>query len=380
MTQGALDGLKVLDFSTLLPGPMASLFLAEAGADVIKIERPDRGDEMRVYEPRWGRDSVNFAMLNRGKKSIALDLKDPDERDRLKPLLQEADVVIEQFRPGVMDRLGLGYADLCTLNDDIIYCSITGYGQSGPKADRAGHDMNYIGDAGLLALSSGPATAPVLPPALIADIAGGTYPAVFNILLALLARNAGKGGAHLDISMADNLFPFMYWAMGDGQAAQKWPGNGDALVTGGSPRYRIYPTSDGKLLAAAPIEPKFWAAFTDAIGLPSSLRDDSVDPAKTIHAVAELIVAEPSEHWAEIFDQADCCCTIVQSVEHAIQDPHFQARGLFDHRLLNEAGESLVALPVPVMEDLRKDNPIAKSPKLGADTDSLLTPAASRGP
>lgn len=379
MTQGALDGLKVLDFSTLLPGPMASLFLAEAGADVIKIERPDRGDEMRIYEPKWGRDSVNFAMLNRGKKSIALDLKDADERNRLKPLLQEADVIVEQFRPGVMDRLGLGYSDLRAINDDIIYCSITGYGQFGPKADRAGHDMNYIGDAGLLALSSGPDNAPVLPPALIADIAGGTYPAVFNILLALLARNEGKGGAHLDVSMADNLFPFMYWAMGDGQAAQQWPGNGDALVTGGSPRYRIYQTSDDKLLAAAPIEPKFWAAFTDAIGLPSSLRHDAVDPAATIHAVAARIRSKTSEHWVKVFAKADCCCTIVQSVEQAMQDPHFQARGLFDHRLLNETGDALIALPVPVTPGLRKHSPIAKSPSLGADSDALLTPSASKG-
>ncbi|CUH81303.1 CoA-transferase family III [Tropicibacter naphthalenivorans] len=212
---GALEGLKVRDFSTLLPGPMAGLFLADAGAEVIKIERP-QGEEMRHYLPRWGADAVNFAMLNRGKKSLALDLKDPAARALLDPLLREADVVIEQFRPGVMARLGLGYADVQKLNPDIVYCSIIGYGQTGPKAQRAGHDLNYIGDAGLLALSHGTPQTPVLPPALIADIAGGTYPALLNILLALRARDAGKGGAHLDIAMAETLFPFMYWAMGDG--------------------------------------------------------------------------------------------------------------------------------------------------------------------
>ncbi|MEK9817789.1 MAG: CoA transferase, partial [Limnobacter sp.] len=136
MIEGALGGLKVLDFSTLLPGPMASLFLAEAGADVIKVERPDHGEEMRIYDPKWGRDSVNFAMLNRGKKSIALNLKDPKARDSLNPLIREADVLIEQFRPGVMNRLGLGFETVQDLNPNIIYCSISGYGQNGPKAAR----------------------------------------------------------------------------------------------------------------------------------------------------------------------------------------------------------------------------------------------------
>src|SRR5690242_13980768 len=149
-----LEGILVLDFSTLLPGPMATLLLAEAGAEVVKIERPT-GEEMRSYRPKWGRESVNFALLNRGKKSLALDLKTPVDRARLEPLLARADVIVEQFRPGVMARLGLGYSDIEAKNPRVIYCSITGYGQDGPKRDVAGHDLNYIGDAGLLALSMG---------------------------------------------------------------------------------------------------------------------------------------------------------------------------------------------------------------------------------
>ncbi|MBX5473155.1 MAG: CoA transferase, partial [Acetobacteraceae bacterium] len=152
-----LEKLLVLDFSTLLPGPMASLILAEAGAEVVKIERPGRGDEMRGYVPRWGAESTNFALLNRGKQSIALDLKNKADRARLQLLLERADVLIEQFRPGVMERLGLGYAEVAAVNPRLIYCSITGYGQNGPKRDVAGHDLNYIGDTGLLALSMGPA-------------------------------------------------------------------------------------------------------------------------------------------------------------------------------------------------------------------------------
>ena len=177
-----LSGVKVLDFSTLLPGPLAGLILAEAGAEVIKIERPGYGEEMRRYEPRWGRDSVNFALLNRGKKSLAIDLKDERSLAMLRPLLAEADVLIEQFRPGVMDRLGLGYDAVSRLNPRIVYCSITGYGADGPKSDVAGHDLNYIGDTGLLALSMGTDSQPTVPPVLAADLAGGSYPAVVNIL------------------------------------------------------------------------------------------------------------------------------------------------------------------------------------------------------
>ena len=210
-----LSGIRVLDFSTLLPGPMATLLLAEAGAEVIKIERPG-GEEMRHYPPRWGKDSVNFAMLNRGKKSFVADLKNPQQRDRILELAKTCDVLVEQFRPGVMDRLGLGYEALRKINPKLVYCAITGYGQTGPRRDRAGHDLNYIGDAGLLALSSGAPGHRVVPPALIADIAGGAYPAVMNILLALRQRDATGEGSYIDVSMAENMFTFMYWAIGNG--------------------------------------------------------------------------------------------------------------------------------------------------------------------
>ena len=216
-----LAGIRVLDFMTLLPGPLATLLLAEAGAEVIKIEHPD-GENMRRLNPYWGKESVMFAMLNRGKKSVAADLKDPRVRDRILALAKTADVVVEQFRPGVMDRLGLGYGALSAINPKIIYCAITGYGQSGPRSTRAGHDLNYIGDAGLLALSSGPAGHRTVPPALIADIAGGSYPAVMNIVLALRQREATGEGTFIDVSMAESVLPFLYWAIGAGLAAGVW--------------------------------------------------------------------------------------------------------------------------------------------------------------
>jgi len=362
---GALDDILVLDFSTLLPGPMATLLLAEAGADVVKVERPGSGDEMRIYEPKWGADSVNFNMLNRGKKSIAIDLKDPAATAGLGSLLERADVIVEQFRPGVMDRLGLGYEAARNVNPRVIYCSISGYGQSGPKSLRAGHDLNYIGDTGLLALSHGSIDAPVVPPALIADIAGGTYPAVINILLALRMRDRTGEGAHLDIAMADNLFPFMYWALGNGQATANWPGNGDALVTGGTCRYRLYRSADDRIIAAAPIEQRFWLSFVEAIGLEASLRDDSVDPAASLARVAEIIGSRPSDHWRAVFEAADCCCSVVSSVEDALHDPHFRARGLFDGVVVNETGAELVALPTPIDRAMRGPNEPRAAPRLG---------------
>ena len=359
-----LDGVRVLDFSTLLPGPMATLILAEAGAEVIKIERPGRGDEMRTYVPRFGDDSVNFALLNRGKRSIAIDLKETGVVDRLRGLVESADIVVEQFRPGVMDRLGLGYEALSIINPKIIYCAITGYGQIGPKADTAAHDLNYVAESGMLGLSIASDGAPILPPALIADIAGGTYPALVNILLALRHRDRTGQGCKLDIAMADNLFTFLYWAIGNGLSAGKWPVPGNELVTGGSPRYQIYRTSDSKFVAAGPLEDKFWANFLEAIQAPKALQDDSQDPAGVRSAIASIIAAKPAEYWRTCFAGKDVCSVIVASMQEALQDEHFRARGLFAKELESN-GYRISALPVPVAGAFRNDAQCESYPKLG---------------
>ena len=190
--EGILSDIKVLDFSTLLPGPLASLFLSEMGAEVIKVERLKLGDEMRRKTPEIDGTNVSFAILNRGKKSIEINLKNNFQNKKLKKLIKEVDIVIEQFRPGVMKRLGLDYGSIKLINPKIIYVSITGYGQEGPKSKFAGHDLNYIGDTGLLSLSMGKEDNTVVPPALIADIGAGSYPAIMNILLALRKRDLNK--------------------------------------------------------------------------------------------------------------------------------------------------------------------------------------------
>lgn len=367
-----LSGIRILDFSTLLPGPLATLMLAEAGAEVIKIERPGRGDEMRTYEPRFGTDSVNFALLNRGKRSIAIDLKSPDAVARLTPLIAEADVVIEQFRPGVMDRLGLGYEALRRLNPRIIYCAVTGYGQDGGKADVAGHDLNFVAEAGMLGITRGADGAPVLPPALIGDIAGGAYPAVVNILLALRQRDATGQGCKIDVAMADNLFTFMYWALGNGWAAGRWTAGGDELVSGGSPRYNVYRTRDDRFLAAAPLEDKFWGAFCTLLGVEERCRDDARDPRATYEAVAACVRARSADELRTLFAGKDVCCSIAATVDEAVRDPHFAARGLFAWTLA--AGDATMpALPIPVAEQFRRPPAPVSYPALG-EANALLEP------
>jgi crotonobetainyl-CoA:carnitine CoA-transferase CaiB-like acyl-CoA transferase len=361
-----LVGIRVLDFSTLLPGPLATLMLAEAGAEVIKIERPGRGDEMRSYAPKFGGDSVNFALLNRGKRSIAIDLKDPLEVERLLSLVGDADVLVEQFRPGVMDRLGLGYERLKALNPRLVYCAITGYGQSGPRAQEAAHDLNYVAETGMLGLAAGADGAPVLPMALVADIAGGAYPAVLNILLALKARDLTGQGCKLDVAMTDHLFTFMYWAIGNGLAAGEWPKPGGELVTGASPRYQIYRTADDQFVAAAPLEQKFWDNFCAAIGLEATLYDDTRDPTVVARAVAGRIRAQPASHWQEAFAGKDVCACIVKTVQEALADSHFIERGLFARRLVAD-GRQIPALPVPVAASFRDTTIVAGYPSLGED-------------
>jgi alpha-methylacyl-CoA racemase len=363
----ALAGIRVLDFSTLLPGPLAGLMLAEAGAEVTKVERPGTGDEMRSYEPRLGEQSAIFCLLNRGKKSVEIDLKQADALERLQPLLARTDVLIEQFRPGVMRRLRLGYEQLREAYPRLIYCSITGFGQRGPRAQFAGHDLNYMAISGLLSLARGSDGAPPLPHAPIADIAGGSYPAVMNILLALMERERTGRGCHLDISMTENLFTLAYWALAQGHSTGRWPQPGTGLVTGGSPRYHVYACSDGGHLAAAPIEERFWSRFCELVGLAPELRAADADPQAVTRVLAEIIADRSSAHWQRVFETEDVCCCVVNTLEEAVRDPHFQSRGLFAHRVASQGG-SMPALPLPLAARFCAPEVERRAPALGADS------------
>jgi crotonobetainyl-CoA:carnitine CoA-transferase CaiB-like acyl-CoA transferase len=357
-----LSGVRVLDLTTLVPGPLATLALAEAGAHVLKIERPG-GDEARTYEPKAGADSGTFALLNRGKRSLVLNLKTPDGLDRLRSLAEGADVLVEQFRPGVMDRLGLDFANMQALNPRLIYCSITGYGQSGPSRDVAAHDLNYIAETGMLSLVSSGDGTPGLPPALIADIGGGSYPAIINILMALLQREKTGKGCYIDVAMAENVFPFLYWALVQQQLTGAAPMPGGEMTTGGTARYRIYKTADGRFLTVAPVEDRFWDIFCEVIELEEEYRADQKDPAKTIGQVAARIKEKTANQWLERFEGHDACVAVVATIGEALQSQHFQNRGVFQKRV-QASDRELVALPMPLSNAFRHDANILPYPRL----------------
>lgn len=367
-----LDDLLVLDFSTLLPGPLASLFLSEAGARVIKVERPG-GEDMRGFPPRFGETAAPFAVLNRGKDSVEIDMKALDALVRLAPLIEKADILIEQFRPGVMERLGFGYEALKAINPRLIYCSISGYGQHGPRAQEAGHDINYQALGGLLGQSLKRGAPPPLPPPLVADIAGGTMPAVLNILLALRQRERSGQGCHLDIAMADAMATFAWYGLAQGQVTGSFPDGGEGLLTGASPRYGLYATADGWFLAVGAIEPKFWHGFCEGIGLDEGLRDDRRDPEATRAAIAQIIAGESSGHWRAVIEPLDCCCTVVRTLEEAVSDPQVTARGLLDAQVEEPGGRRLVSTPLPLAPVFReRAEGLRKVAASGADTGKVL--------
>ena len=358
-----LEDVLVADFTTLLPGPLATLMLAEAGAEVVKIEKPG-GEDVRKFPPYWNGLSAAFAILNRGKKGIVADLKSDVGRARALELVDRADVLVEQFRPGVMERLGFGYEKLRARNPRLIYCSITGYGQRGPRRDEAGHDINYIGATGLLSLSPGNLDQPTVPPALIADIGGGSFSAVMNILLALIARGKTGNGTYLDVAMSDAMFTFAWLALA-ARFASGAPVDPDKLRHfGGSPRYQLYPTAGGKLVACGALEQKFWESFCTTIDLAKEFVDDTRNPKATMEAVRAIIASQPASHWKPLFAKADCCVTIMVSIEDALSDPHFVQRGLFEHQIAAPDGKTIPALPVPIAPQFRGDEKVRPFPPL----------------
>ncbi|MBS7707838.1 CaiB/BaiF CoA transferase family protein [Chelatococcus asaccharovorans] len=359
-----LEDVKVLDFSFHLPGPMASLILAEAGAEVIKVERLHTGDELRQIPPFATDESIAFAMLNRGKKSVSIDLKAASAFETLEPLLRAADVLVEQFRPGVMQRLGFGYDAVRAINPGIIYCSITGYGQTGPNNMKAGHDLNYCAEAGLLSLTKGSAGEPSVPQVTIADIAGGSYPAVMNILLALRRKDRTGIGGHLDIAMSRNLFALQYWAVGEKSVSGKAPTPSESLLTGGSPRYAIYRAGDGAFVAAAPIEDRFWERFCELLELPEEYRDDQLDPERTRRAVAAIIARNTADHWDSLLG-SDCCCAKVRDVDEAMADEHFRTTGAFERTIETWDGRTIIGTTVPVVDALATSPAQLRAPRVG---------------
>lgn len=326
-----LSSLKILDFTTLLPGPFASMMLADLGADVIRVEAPGRPDMVRFTPPFDGDLSAWHALLNRSKRSLALDLKQEGAAEVVKRLVAGCDIVLEQFRPGVMARLGIGYDVLRSVNPGLIYCAITGYGQSGPYRDRAGHDNNYLALAGVMSHSGRRRDGPPPLGIQVADIGGGSFGAIIGILAAVIERNQSGLGQMVDVSMFDMALAWNSLAVSHYIVGGRNPEPEGTLLNGGG-LYDYYATSDGRYLAVGSLEPKFWTGFCRAIGRPdlitAGLTGELAQLAPVKTAVAETIATQSLAAWTAVFADLDVCVEPVLTVAEALEHPQTAAREL----------------------------------------------------
>jgi alpha-methylacyl-CoA racemase len=326
---GPLSGLKILDFTTLLPGPYATMMMADMGAEVLRIVSRSRPDLNAVWPPFIADTGVsaNLAFLGRGKRSIHLNLKDSRALGIVEQLIQDYDIVIEQFRPGVMAGLGLDYESLRTVQPALIYCSLTGYGQNGPLAKRAGHDINYLARSGLMSYSGRKETGPVLSGMQIADVAAGSMNAVIGILAAVISRNRTGQGQHIDVAMTDGALAFNALTAAGFLVDGREPEYEGMILNGGS-LYDFYETKDGRYISVGALEPKFFEAFCRAIGR-ADLAAGGVlpsDPATVKKEVRAIIKTRTREEWAEHFEGIDACVEPVLTLAEALNQMQIAAR------------------------------------------------------
>ncbi len=327
-----LTGIRVLDLSRLLPGPFLTMVLADLGADVVKIEDPRVGDYMRAFPPAKGGLGARYLAVNRNKRSLALDLKAPAGRDALLRMVERADVVVESFRPGVLDRLGVGYDVLAARNPKIVLCSISGYGATGPYVERAGHDLNYIGLGGVLAMGAeARGRMPAMPGVQIADLAGGALWSATGILAALVGRERTGRGQHLDISMTEGAMALLAAELGNLDCGAH-PTRAQETLNGGLACYSVYRTKDDRYLSVGALEPKFWLAFNQAIGRAGNLAELVAPPDKQDQIrdeIQAILATRTRDEWAAALAAHDCCCEPVLELDELPAHPLHQARGVF---------------------------------------------------
>ncbi|WP_150909564.1 CaiB/BaiF CoA transferase family protein [Marinobacter halotolerans] len=328
---GPLSHLKVLDFSTLLPGPYATMMLADMGAEVLRVEAPDRVDLAKVMPPFDGKFSTTYSYLSRGKQTLQLNLKAEGSVEKVKALVRDYDIVIEQFRPGVMDRLGIGYDVLKAENPSLIYCAITGYGQTGPYRDRAGHDINYLALSGVASHSGRQDSGPPPMGIQIADVAGGSHHAVMGVLAAVIKRQQTGEGSFVDISMTDAAFAMNAMAGAACLAGGQEQRPESNMLNGGS-FYDYYQASDGRWLSIGSLEPQFSERLLETLGL-SELKKLTMSQ-KPEHqqelkaAIKQKICEQPLSHWQEVFAEIDACVEPVLTISEAAEHPQLKARGM----------------------------------------------------
>lgn len=371
-----LDGIRILDLSRLLPGPYCTMLLGDLGADVIKVEEPNYGDLARLSPPRLKEEGSLFLTVNRNKKSVTLNLKDNRGVDAFLRLATTADIIIEGFRPGVVDRLGVGYQAVSAVNPRIIYCSITGYGQNGPMAQRSGHDINYIGLAGALGLTTDARGIPVIPSVQIADL-GGALIAAVAILAAVNARTKTNKGQYIDVSMLDatiSLLPFMasnFFAGEEMEVGTATP------LTGRYPFYGVYKTKDNKFVSLGALEPKFWQQFCEAVGRKDFVEKQFVKgkEKERLHTeMRSLFLSRTRDEWLKFLADKDVCCEAIYNIADALTSPQAVQRAMLfemDHPVegpIKQIGSPFKFSDTPVRMHLAP-------PRLGEHTEEVLAAA-----
>jgi len=365
---GPLSGVRVIDLCRQLPGAFATGLLGDMGAEIIKIEEPGDGDPMRAYEPRIGASSAYTWVTDRNKRSVALNLRDPRGAALVRRLASTADAVLESFRPGVAERLGVGPAEMQRENPRLVYCSISGYGASGPLAGEAGHDINYIGRAGMLSVT-GVDGRPAIPGVQVADLAGGALMGLTGLLAAMLnAARTGRGD-HVEVSMTDGAFALMAVNLAVNFAGGHEPGWESELLNGSVPCYNVYACADGRHLTVGALEEKFWIALCEGVD-----RADLVGTRLDWGAVHEWrshFATRTRDEWLARLDRADACVGPVNSVSEATRDPQLLARGMYlevQHPSLGSIGQ--IGCPI----GFRDHPPFAPAcaPSLGESTRSVL--------
>ncbi|MEP7119814.1 MAG: CaiB/BaiF CoA-transferase family protein [Byssovorax sp.] len=365
-----LADVRVLDLSRLLPGPFATLVLADLGAVVDKIEDTSGGDYLRVMPPQIAGESAAFQLLNRGKRSAVLDLKKPEGKAAFLRLVASYDVLFEQFRPGVLDRLGLGHAALRAAHPRLIICALTGYGQTGPLALRAGHDLNYLARSGVLGAQGPSDRPPQVPGFQLADVSGGMW-SVIAIQAALMERARTGQGTVLDIAMTDGVLGFAVTAMA-GAVTGESQSRGEEPLTGGIAPYTTYASSDGHPITLAALEPKFWMSFCGGVGLETGMEALIPGPHQiALRAkVAAIFAAKTRAEWIAFGQERDCCLEPVLAPDELTRDPHLTARDLFFDLPSDRGAIPQIRLPITP-----RDTSFTPPPRSGEHTREIFKDA-----
>jgi crotonobetainyl-CoA:carnitine CoA-transferase CaiB-like acyl-CoA transferase len=315
----------MLDLSRLLPGPYCSLLLADLGMEVLKVEDPELGDYMRKMGPIRKQDSAYFLAVNRNKKSMTLNLKVIEGKEIFYKLINSYDVALESFRPGVMDRLGIGYEELKKRNPRLILCSLSGYGQDGPYRERSGHDINYMGLGGVLELIGEKNQAPVIPGVQIADLAAGGMMSAIAILAAVVHRQKSGEGQYLDVSMLDGVISWLSIHAGKYFMDEELPERGEMILGGRYACYHVYQTKDGRYMALGALEPKFWESFCETIRRRELILKqylEGQEQLRLIEEIQKLFKTKTQKEWVELFKNADACCEPILNLEEVFHHPH----------------------------------------------------------